>query len=65
MTELSIPIVQMYSSSINEHSGEVHTRFVNKELVERGAAQWIEHLEIVDDDDDNTTTKEEENLAQE
>jgi len=61
MTEESIPIVQVYSSSINETSGEIETRFVNKELVERGAAQWVEHSEI----DDDIAASEENDLAQE
>ena len=37
----SMPIVQLYYTRMN--NGELETRFINKELVDIGAAQWIEH----------------------
>jgi len=43
LTEDSIPIVQLYITSFNDIKDELETRFVNKELVDRGHAQWIEH----------------------
>ena len=42
-TEDSTPLVQLYISAMNEDKGELETRFVNKELVEQGYAQWVEH----------------------
>jgi len=42
VSEDSIPIVQLYITFTDE-SGQMETRFVNKELVDRGAAQWVEH----------------------
>ena len=42
-TEDSTPLVQLYISAMSEDKGELETRFVNKELVEQGCAQWVEH----------------------
>ena len=38
-----IPIVQLYIIYTDEDSGELVTRLINKEFVDRGAAQWVEH----------------------
>lgn len=38
-----MPIVQLYSTSLSKETNEIETKFVNKELVERGAAIWVEH----------------------
>ena len=46
MSEDSIPIVQLYITYTDENSGELETRLVNKELVDRGAAQWVEHSSV-------------------
>jgi len=43
--EDSIPIVQLYITYSDEDSGELETRLINKELVDRGAAQWVENIE--------------------
>jgi len=45
VAEDSIPIVQLYITYTDE-SGQLETRFVNKELVDKGAAQWVEHLSV-------------------
>jgi len=45
MSEDSIPIVQLYITYTDENSGELETRLVNKELVDRGA-QWVEHSSV-------------------
>ena len=42
-TEDSTPLVQLYISTMSEDKVELETRFVNKELVEQGCAQWVEH----------------------
>jgi len=42
VSEDSIPIVQLYITYTDE-TGQLETRFVNKELVDMGAAQWVEH----------------------
>jgi A-kinase anchor protein 1 len=45
VAEDSIPIVQLYITYTDE-SGQLETRFVNKELVDKGAAQWVEHSSV-------------------
>ena len=46
VAEDSIPIVQLYITYTDEESGEVVSRLINKELVDRGAAQWVEHSSV-------------------
>jgi hypothetical protein len=46
VAEDSIPIVQLYIVYTDEDSGELVTRLINKELVDRGAAQWVEHSSV-------------------
>ena len=38
VSEESVPIVQLYTTD-----DKLETRLINKELVDIGAAQWIEH----------------------
>jgi len=45
VAEDSTPIVQLYITYTDE-SGQLETRFVNKELVDKGAAQWVEHSSV-------------------
>jgi A-kinase anchor protein 1 len=46
VAEDSIPIVQLYIVYTDEDTGELVTRLINKELVDRGAAQWVEHSSV-------------------
>lgn len=43
MAEDEVPIVQLYTQTFNSENGQLDTVLVNKELVERGGALWIEH----------------------
>merc|ERR1712008_416972 len=46
VAEDSIPIVQLYIVYTDEDSGELVTRLISKELVDRGAAQWVQHSSV-------------------
>lgn len=43
MAEDLVPIVQLYTTTFNYDTNAHETRLVNKELVERGGALWVEH----------------------
>ena len=36
-------LVQLYTTTFNNDTGDLQTLLVNKELVERGGALWVEH----------------------
>ena len=38
--------VQLYTTTFNNDTGDLQTLLVNKELVERGGALWVEHSVI-------------------
>ena len=39
-------LVQLYTTTFNNDTGDLQTLLVNKELVERGGALWVEHSVI-------------------
>lgn len=41
--EDNVPIVQLYTATFNQEKGQLESILVNKELVERGGALWVEH----------------------